>query len=210
MTSFFVIYTGGASTPLDRDYYVRHHVPLVRRAWERHGLTAGSAFFPARQGPGVVTLYRGDFEDEDAMRDAIASPESPEVMADVEKFTAIKPEQAKGVPVEDAASNARPVRMIVTCHGDAITRFDRGYYADRHLPLAMETWGALGLERAQVLFPPDDGGGVLSAGIYDFRDAAALRAALEPAAAKPVMDDVARFTDAEVRRELAVPLESGG
>ena len=184
-------------------------MPLVRQAWERHGLTAGSAFFSAGQGPGVVTLYIGEFTDEDAMRNAIASPESPAVMADVEKFTAIEPEQAKGVPVEDAASYAGPVRMIVTCHGGATTRFDRGYYAERHLPLALETWGALGLEKAQALFLPDDSDGVLSASIYDFRNAAALPAALDPAAAKLVIDDIARLTDARVRRELAVPIGNG-
>ncbi len=38
MTTMYVTYPGDASTRFDRDYYVRHHVPLVMECWGPLGL----------------------------------------------------------------------------------------------------------------------------------------------------------------------------
>lgn len=86
--------------------------------------------------------------------------------------------------------------MFVTFPGDAGTRFDRDYYVRTHLPLVMEAWGGYGLESAEAFFPPSDGAGTIAVCLCRFRDEAALRAALASPQAGPVMDDVARFTDA--------------
>ncbi len=208
MTSFIVAYEGDASARFDRDHFVARHIPLVRKSWRPHGLVNGSAFFPAGDGAGLVALALCEFRGEAAMRGALASAESPAVMDDVPRYTDIKPAQSMGAPVGDAASRSGPARMIVACYGDAATRFDRSYYVDKHLPLTRAASAPLGLETAAVFFPADDNAGVVAVGVYGFRDGAALHAALAAEAAKPVMDDVPQFTAADVRRELAVPIES--
>ena len=35
MTTMYVTYPGDAGTRFDRDYYVRHHLPLVIECWSR-------------------------------------------------------------------------------------------------------------------------------------------------------------------------------
>lgn len=94
--------------------------------------------------------------------------------------------------------------MIVTCSGG--TYFDRDYYVDVHLPLALASWQKHGLESAAAFFPRDVDSVDVSVGIYRFRDEAALHAALASAETDAVMDDVARFTDANVSRIIGAPL----
>ena len=112
--------------------------------------------------------------------------------------------------VDSEASRAAPARLIVTYHGGATTRFDRGYCVDEHLPRTLDVWRPHGLEAASAFFSVDSGAGILAAGVYDsrtdFQDRAALRAALVPAVAAPVLRDVGRFTDARALRQWAVPL----
>lgn len=93
--------------------------------------------------------------------------------------------------------------MIVTCRGGSF--FDRDYYVDVHLPLALECWRQYGLESASAFFPrdadtPDD-----SVGIYRFRDEAGIRVALASPATELVMADVPHFTDANVSRIIGFP-----
>jgi len=94
--------------------------------------------------------------------------------------------------------------MIVTCSGG--TYFDRDYYVDVHLPLALASWQTHGLESAAAFFPRDADAADVSVGIYRFRDEAALYAALASAGTDVVMADVARFTDANVSRIIGAPL----
>ena len=94
--------------------------------------------------------------------------------------------------------------MIVTCSGG--TYFDRDYYVDVHLPLAVACWQRHGLESAAAFFPRDAAAVDVSVGIYRFRDEAALHAALASAETKAVMLDVPRFTDATVSRSIGFPL----
>jgi hypothetical protein len=93
--------------------------------------------------------------------------------------------------------------MIVTCSGG--TYFDRDYYVDVHLPLALACWQRHGLESA-AFFPRDADAADVSVGIYRFRDEAALHAALASAETAVVMADVPRFTDAIVSRIVGYPL----
>ena len=94
--------------------------------------------------------------------------------------------------------------MIVTCSGG--TYFDRDYYVDVHLPLALASWQKHGLESAAAFFPRDADAVDVSVGIYRFREAA-LHAALASAETDAVMADVPRFTDASVSRIIGAALE---
>lgn len=89
-------------------------------------------------------------------------------------------------------------KMIVVCAGDSDTRFDRDYYATRHLALAKECWGRYGLEAAEAFYPAGDGDGWLSIGIYRFRQDSDIEAALAAPETERVMADVKNFTDATV------------
>ena len=99
MTTVFVTYPGDASTPFDRDYYTRVHVPLVMEAWGLHGLRSCAAFFPVKEGGGTIAVAVCEFRDEAALQAALASPDTPRVMADVATFTTAKPSQRRAVPV---------------------------------------------------------------------------------------------------------------
>ena len=94
--------------------------------------------------------------------------------------------------------------LIVTCSGG--TYFDRDYYVDVHLPLALACWQQHGLESAAAFFPRDADAADVSVGIYRFRDEAALHAALASAETAAVMADVPRFTDATVSRSIGTPI----
>ena len=87
--------------------------------------------------------------------------------------------------------------VFVTYAGDASTRFDRDYYVRVHVPLVVEAWGPHGLRSCVAFFPADAGGPTIAAAICEFRDEAALQAALRSAATPRVMADVEQFTDAK-------------
>lgn len=93
--------------------------------------------------------------------------------------------------------------MIATCSGGSF--FDRDYYVDVHLPLALECWQKYGLESASAFFPRDSDAPDVSIGIYKFRDEAAIHAALASSETEAVMADVLRFTDASVSRIIGFP-----
>ena len=67
--------------------------------WGPHGLVSCSAFFPAGTGDGTIAIAECKFRDEAALRAALASPETPRVMADVPSFTDAKPSQSQAWPV---------------------------------------------------------------------------------------------------------------
>ena len=99
MTTMYVSYPGGEGTRFDRDYYVRHHLPLVMECWGPLGLESCTAFWPADTGGGRMAIAECRFRDEAAMRAALASPETPRVMADVARFTDAKPMQSLAGPI---------------------------------------------------------------------------------------------------------------
>ena len=99
MTTMYVTYPGDAGTRFDRDYYVAHHLPLVMECWGKLGLESCAAFWPAEAGAGTIAIAQCRFLDEASMRAALASPETPRVMADVARFTDAKPTQSLKGPV---------------------------------------------------------------------------------------------------------------
>ena len=99
MTTMYVTYPGDAVTRFDRDYYVRHHVPLVMECWGPLGLASCAAFWPADSGAGTIAIAECRFRDEASMRAALASPETPRVMADVARFTDARPAQSVAGPI---------------------------------------------------------------------------------------------------------------
>ena len=99
MKTLLVTYAGDAGTRFDRDYYVRHHLPLVRAAWGPHGLAALDTFFPAGDGAGTIALAVCEFRDEAAIGAALAAPQTPGVMADVPHFTDATPSQRRAESV---------------------------------------------------------------------------------------------------------------
>ena len=99
MTTMYVTYPGDAATRFDRDYYVRHHLPLVMECWGPLGLESCAAFWPADISAGTIAICECRFRDEAAMRAALASPATPGVMADVARFTDAKPAQSLAGPV---------------------------------------------------------------------------------------------------------------
>ncbi|WP_420137551.1 EthD family reductase [Sphingomonas sp.] len=94
--------------------------------------------------------------------------------------------------------------LTATCSGG--TYFDRDYYVDVHLPLAMACWQRYGVESAAAFFPRDADAAEVSVGIYRFRDEQGLYAALASPEMEAVMADVPRFTDAAVSRTVGKPL----
>lgn len=98
-------------------------------------------------------------------------------------------------------------KMLVVCEGDQTTRFDRDYYANRHLTLAMECWGPYGLEEARAFYPANDGDDWLSIGVYRFATEDAMQKALAAPETARVMEDVKNFTDSTVVvRSVFTPL----
>jgi len=91
MTTIFVTYTGDANTRFDREYYVNTHLPLVRDAWGSLGLESIDGFFPAADGAGLIAIAVVQFRDDAAVQAALASSRTPEVLADVAKFTDVTP-----------------------------------------------------------------------------------------------------------------------
>ena len=91
MVTMYVTYPGDAGTRFDRDYYVRHHVPLVMECWGPLGLDSCEAFWPANIGAGTICICECRFRDETAMQAALASPSTTRVMADVSRFTDATP-----------------------------------------------------------------------------------------------------------------------
>ena len=91
MTILFVTYPSGGATRFDRAYYLSRHLPLVREAWEPHGMSSIAAFFPEGDGAGTMAVAVCEFPDEAAVRAALGSAESPRVMADVANYTDAMP-----------------------------------------------------------------------------------------------------------------------
>ena len=99
MTTMYVTYPGDAATRFDRDYYVRYHVPLVMECWGPLGLASCAAFWPADDGAGTIAIAECRFRDDASMRAALASPDTPRVMADVARFTDSQPAQSVAGPI---------------------------------------------------------------------------------------------------------------
>ncbi|GCE88881.1 ethyl tert-butyl ether degradation EthD [Komagataeibacter diospyri] len=99
MTTMYVTYPGKSDAWFDRDYYVTHHMPLVMEAWSSIGLKSATAFFPTDTTNGTVAICECQFKDESALQAALASPETPRVLADLKNFTKIEPVLQRGINI---------------------------------------------------------------------------------------------------------------
>lgn len=95
----YVTYQGDPDTRFDRAYYVDHHLPLVMRAWQKHGLESATAFFPAKDETGTIAICECRFADEVAMNKAFGSSDTPTVMADVVHFTDVEPKRVRATAI---------------------------------------------------------------------------------------------------------------
>lgn len=98
------------------------------------------------------------------------------------------------------------ITMLVTYAGDEQTPFDRDHWINVHLPLVRDSWGQYGLVSAGGFFPQGDGAGLIAVGVVNFRDAAAMEAALNSPETAQVMADVAIVTAVNPQRSLVKPL----
>ena len=98
MIIMYVTYAGDAGTKFDRDHWINVHLPLVREAWEPHGLESAAGFFPSGDGGGLIAICPCVFRDEAAMEAALASTATKGVMADVKKVTDVEPTRSRAVP----------------------------------------------------------------------------------------------------------------
>ena len=99
MAVVHITYTGDAGARFDRDYYRSHHLPLVMAAWRPYGLEDLAVLYPEDARATTIALCVCRFRDEGAVAACMASPGTPEVMADVARFTEIVPTQTRAVPL---------------------------------------------------------------------------------------------------------------
>lgn len=98
------------------------------------------------------------------------------------------------------------VTMYVTYAGDSDTPFDREHWLHVHFPLVRECWGPYGLESIGGFFPEGEDAGLIAIAACQFRDEAAMNAALSAPETARVMADVPKVTSVTPQRSLAQPL----
>ena len=93
MATLLVTYVGDTSTRFDRDYYTSHHLPLVSRAWNPHGMERVEAYFwDGGEGTDVtVAICLCHFANRSDIAAALNAEESGEVMDDIANFTDVEP-----------------------------------------------------------------------------------------------------------------------
>lgn len=89
-------------------------------------------------------------------------------------------------------------KIIVVCEGNEKNRFNRDYYVNNHLPLALECWEPYGLINAEAFYPAAELSEWLSMGVYTFKNQEDVNRALKAKETEKVMADVKYFTDASV------------
>lgn len=90
MATLIVSYPAQPGARFDAAYYAATHIPLLESAWAAHGFTGAEILFPAGEQPWrAAVLLR--FASQAAIDAALASPDTPQIMADVANFTDIAP-----------------------------------------------------------------------------------------------------------------------
>ncbi|GLK79138.1 hypothetical protein GCM10008174_08790 [Methylopila turkensis] len=90
--------------------------------------------------------------------------------------------------------------MLVIYAGDEQTPFDRDHWINVHFPLVQKSWGPYGLVSVGGFFPQGDGTGLIAVGVGNFRDEAAMEAALNSPETAHVMADVDIVTAVKPQR----------
>lgn len=83
--------------------------------------------------------------------------------------------------------------------------FDRDYYVGKHLPLAHEIWGPLGLSKSTPMFAGEGDATFEALVLLDFPDRATLDAALANPGSARVVGDVPNFTNIIPQRQILEP-----
>ncbi|MDE2562662.1 MAG: EthD family reductase [Sphingomonadales bacterium] len=91
MASIVVSYPRSSDSTFDKDYYANTHIPLVQRHWEPCGMTGAEILFPIDDAQPYAAMVILRFPDQASIDRAMGSPGTPEVMADVPRFTNIQP-----------------------------------------------------------------------------------------------------------------------
>ncbi|MCM2129543.1 EthD family reductase [Larsenimonas rhizosphaerae] len=98
--TLYIVYTGHQTDRFDRDYYVNTHLPMVRAAWQEHGLLQASALFPAEPPhDSIVAVAVCVFKSESALQACLDAPATGPVTADVSNFTDLMPGMHRTVPL---------------------------------------------------------------------------------------------------------------
>ncbi|MDR6937885.1 MULTISPECIES: EthD family reductase [unclassified Luteibacter] len=87
MTKMIVVCTGDEGTRFDRDYYATEHFRVAMASWGKYGLQSAEAFFPYAGSAEWISIGVYTFASEQGVHDALASPETQQVMDDVTNFT---------------------------------------------------------------------------------------------------------------------------
>lgn len=89
-----VMYPGGEDIHFDHDYYLAHHMPLVRRLWEPLGLRSTQVMRgcpgPDGAAPAYLVTTLLTFDGMGAFKEA-ASQHGAEIFADIPRFFAGQP-----------------------------------------------------------------------------------------------------------------------
>ena len=87
MAKMIVVCAGDASVTFDRDYYANEHFKLAKACWDQYGLQSVEAFFPYAEAGDWKSIGVYTFSSAQGVHDALASPETQQVMDDVKNFT---------------------------------------------------------------------------------------------------------------------------
>jgi uncharacterized protein (TIGR02118 family) len=90
-----VLYPKTESSTFDLDYYKSTHMPLVSKKWTKLGLKSWAVTKFGGDSPYTYGCYL-EWESLEAFSKAAQSPETKEVMDDVENFSNVKPTLVAG------------------------------------------------------------------------------------------------------------------
>lgn len=112
MAILSVLYPASRTKTFDHAYYDETHIPLVKEAFAATGLLGVlvlKGVSSADGGPApFVAMAHLSFESPEAMQASFAGPRSAEVMADIARFTKIKPVMQISTRVAPAATPTPP------------------------------------------------------------------------------------------------------
>ena len=95
MAIFSVLYKATKTSRFDEAYYDQTHIPLVKEAFKDSGLLGVLVLKGVSAGDGspapFVAMAHLSFESPEALQASLTGPRAAEVMADIAKFTNIKP-----------------------------------------------------------------------------------------------------------------------
>ncbi|WP_068071838.1 EthD family reductase [Novosphingobium lentum] len=92
MANIVVSYPTHAGAQFDAAYYTASHIPLVERHWGPLGMTGADVMLPADGNQPFAAMVVLKFRDSASIDAAMVCAGTPDVMADVAKFTNIVPQ----------------------------------------------------------------------------------------------------------------------